>query len=418
MFLNFLTANYKKHREILKNLFWRILQIFSTQGTSFVIMLLFANLLTPYDFGIYHYIFAIVHFIVIFIKFGVPSSALKYAAEYESKHDTKSKKVLFNSFLIMIFFTIIVTFLSIIFGKYFLKENYKYIVYILLLAFIMPLNTLFENIFTAFKKIKKYSILSLIINVTALFFVFFFIKYYGLIGSLIFHIFLSALIFVFSFFLIKNISFKFDYSLIKKIFSYSYLLIILDIFSFVYKSIDALILKNFNYVIEIGYYSLSTKILSIFLMIFASLGLIIAPNIIKMKSFNKIEKIKEKTKKYAIIGLLSGIIIILFLFFSINFIIKIFLIQYYTPEFLKIFYLLLLTLPLSLLESVFSSGFIVPLGKVNILTKSIIFGGAVYLPLSLIFINIYGFIGLVYCKIIVYNLVNIIKILYFFKSKI
>ena len=80
---------YLAHKETIHNFIWRSLQIFGKQGITFLIFILCAKLLTPYDFGLYNYALAIIFFFIIFGDFGISAATSKYVAEYNAINKDK-----------------------------------------------------------------------------------------------------------------------------------------------------------------------------------------------------------------------------------------------------------------------------------------------------------------------------------------
>ena len=109
-----LKNKYRRHKETVHNLTWRILQVFGKQGITFLIFILCAKFLVPYDFGIYNYSLTIIFFLIMFGDFGISTATSKYVAEYNIKDKEKLKSVLFNSGLIILAISILATILTII----------------------------------------------------------------------------------------------------------------------------------------------------------------------------------------------------------------------------------------------------------------------------------------------------------------
>jgi len=99
---NLIKNKYFQHKETINDFIWRSLQVFGKQGITFLIFILCAKLLTPYDFGIYNYVLAIIFFLIIFGDFGISTATSKYVAEYNVTDKQKLKFILFNSLIIII----------------------------------------------------------------------------------------------------------------------------------------------------------------------------------------------------------------------------------------------------------------------------------------------------------------------------
>jgi len=126
-----LLKTYHKHKETICNFSWRSLQIFTKQGITFLIFILCAKLLSPYEFGIYNYVLAIIFFLIMFGDFGISTATSKYVAEYNVTNKNKLKSVLFNSALIILTLTILITIITLLFGRWYLQDKYLYVLYLL-----------------------------------------------------------------------------------------------------------------------------------------------------------------------------------------------------------------------------------------------------------------------------------------------
>src|SRR3990167_8446862 len=127
--------SYRNNKETIYNFVWRSLQIFGKQGITLLIFILCAKLLSPYDFGIYNYVLAIIFFLIIFGDFGISTATSKYVAEYNVTDKNKLKSVLFNSGIIIFGLTVLITILTLVVGPWYLKEKYIYVLYLLPLIF-------------------------------------------------------------------------------------------------------------------------------------------------------------------------------------------------------------------------------------------------------------------------------------------
>ena len=156
--------HYKKHKESIHNFFWRATQIVGKDGIVFLIFLISARLLTSYEFGIYNYVLAIIFFLIIFGDFGISTATSKYVAEYNATDKKKLKLVLFNSGIIILGLTILITILTLILGPWYLKEKYVYVLWLLPLIFLAPMTSLYDGIYRGLKKFKQLSKISLSID--------------------------------------------------------------------------------------------------------------------------------------------------------------------------------------------------------------------------------------------------------------
>ena len=182
---NFILSKYLLNKETLNNFFWRSLQIFGKQGITFFIFIICAFLLPPFEFGVYNYILAIIYFLIMFGDFGISTSVSKYVAEYSLTDKNKLKNVLFSSGILIFGLTIIITVLTVLFGEFYLKENYIYILYLLPMLFLSPMTSLYDGIYRGLKKFKELAIISTIVGIISIFMIYFLIINFGLLGALI-----------------------------------------------------------------------------------------------------------------------------------------------------------------------------------------------------------------------------------------
>ncbi len=417
-FLNEITMlilKYSKHKELINNLIWRLIQIFGKEGVSFLIFIICAKMLNPYEFGIYNYIMAIVFFLIMFGDFGISTATSRYVAEYNTIDKEKLKLVLFNSGFIIAALTLALLLTTLTIGKYYLGDKYVYVLYIIPLVFLAPITSLYDGIYRGLKKFKYLSRIFLIIGAFSLSFVYTLIAKYGLIGALI----AQNLYYLLLFFALaagyKDFKFAIDKNLMKKIAHYSFLVGLANIGYFLYTRIDIVILGQFGFIEEIGYYEIIQKIFKFSLMPFSIAGAVVAPDNIRLFMLKKMDQIQKRINFSFFLSLIAGIIISLLLYFLIPIFIKNFLGNYYTSDFLSIFYIFLFTIPLATIEALLATGFITALGYVRILTYTILIGGIINIILDLVFLHLFGYIGIVISTVIVHNLTNLIKFIFIYK---
>jgi len=158
-----LNKHYNTHKETIHNFIWRSLQVFGKQGITFLIFILCAKLLSPYEFGIYNYVLAIIFFLIIFGDFGISTATSKYVAEYNVTDKKKLKSVLFNSGIIILGLTLLITLITITIGPWYLKEKYVYVLYLLPLIFLAPMTSLYDGIYRGLKRFKSLAIIRAIL---------------------------------------------------------------------------------------------------------------------------------------------------------------------------------------------------------------------------------------------------------------
>jgi len=407
---------YNKHKQTIHNFIWRSLQIFSKQGITFLIFILCTKLLTPYDFGIYNYILAVIFFLIIFGDFGISTATSKYVAEYNSTDKNKLKLILFNSLIILLSLGFIVTLLTVFFGKYFLKEKYEFVLYALPLIFLAPISSLYDGIFRGLKRFKELAIISLLVGFFSIFFVYLLVKNFGLIGALVSqNLFYFALVLTL-FFVYKNLYFKFDKKIIKKIFSYSFTIGLGGLFFFLYTRVDLLILGHFKYINEIGYYEIVNRLFHFMILPISIIGTVLAPQIVKHYSQRKYLIVKKKFLNYSLFSGIFGIFIGLAAYFIIPHIIKTSLSTYFTKETIYIFNLLLLVLPIKVISAINTPSHIVGTESANYSLYSLVIFGLLNVILDFVFIYKFGFIGVVYSTLFCFAFANLLTHILYYKK--
>lgn len=390
---------YDNHKENIHNFIWRATQIFGKQGITFLIFILAAKLLSPYLFGIYNYVLAIIFFLIMFGDFGISTATSKYVAEYNVIDKEKLKSVLFNSGIIILGLTTLISLITIFFGKFYLGDKYVYVLYLLPLVFLAPMTSLYDGIYRGLKKFKQLSIISIIVGTFSLSFIYIFIKQYGLIGALIAQNLFYFILFAALAFGYKEFHFKLNKKIIKSIGCYSFIIGISSLGFFLYTRIGVLILGHFDYIIEIGYYEIITKIFLILAIPFTILGQVIAPNITEQTSKKKHDLVRIEFVKYLFVSVFLGIILALIIFFTLPIIMRVFLSEYLNQNFLKMLTLLLIIFPLTATSGLLANGFIVATGKAKYSLLTIPFG-IVNVFLSFIFVINFGFLGVIYAMMI------------------
>jgi O-antigen/teichoic acid export membrane protein len=407
---------YFKNKETLHNFTWRALQVFGKQGITFLIFILCAKLLTPYDFGIYNYILAVVFFLIIFGDFGISTATSKYVAEFNATDKSKLKLVLFNSLIIILALGSIVTILTLVFGEKFLGDKFYYIVYTLPLLFLAPITSLYDGIFRGLKRFKELAVMSLSVGGFSLVFVYLLITNYGLIGALISQVLFYLLLTLVLLLRYGNLYFKIDKVLIKKVFNYSLIIGFTSIAYYFYTKADIVILGHFGYIEEIGYYEIINKIFEIIKLPVLILATVLAPTITKYYSQKNYLLVRRKFIKHLLLSLLFGILLSILLYFIVPPLIKMFFLEYFIPETILIFNILLFILPIRITATIISQSHTIATGNAHYSLWTMIPAGILNIILDFVFIYYYGFIGVVYSTIICFTFaISSFILLYYLK---
>src|SRR3989344_5643264 len=329
---------YLAHKETIHNFIWRLLQVFGKQGITILIFILCAKLLAPYDFGIYNYVLAIIFFLIMFGDFGISTATSKYVAEYNTTNKEKLKAVLFNSGIIILGITILITVLTLIIGPLYLKDKYIYVFYLILLI--------------------------------------------GLgLGY-------------------RDFNFKLNKQVIKEIGSYSFVYGLATLGYFLFSRVDILILGHYNYIDEIAVYELLNKIFLVLLMPFTILGQIMAPNYSERSAKKEYSLIKWRYKTIVKKSILISLISLIILAFIVPTTIRFWFSEYYSETFILIFYPTLIIYSISFFNAPINAGIIVSTGYAKLMSAMNIYLGVFNAILSIVLLKIVGFIGVIYATVI------------------
>jgi len=390
--------------------FWRALQVLGKQGMVFVIFLICAKLLSPNELGLYSYILAIISFLVMFGEFGIATATFRYVAEYYVTDKRIIKSILFNSIVIVGSISFIVSIITIIIGQWLFSQYYQLLLYLVPLIILIPLNSLYDGIYRGLSRFKRLAIVSLTVGIATLFLVYFLILKIGLTGALIAQNVFYLLTLIFLVAGHHDISFKFDYKLMKRIGKYAILVGLANLGYFLYSRIGVVMLGAFGYISQIAYYEIVDKIFRLTLLTFIIYGTVVAVGNIKKYKLKKYRALYSDIVKTTYTSFIIGIIIMVILYFTVPLLIKQFFYQYYTADFVQIFKLFLLIIPLAIVEAVLASGYMTPLGYVKILTVTIFIGGIISVFANYVLVLHLGYIGIIYATIIIHNITNIVKI--------
>ncbi len=389
----------KKHPVTIKNFAWRAIQNASRQGITFLILIISAKLLSSKEFGIYNYTVAISYFFTLLADFGISRAVTKFVAQYNTENPLKVKLVYFNSALIILTLIIIFSSIFFLFAKTIVGENYRYVYYLIPVFVFLPLTSLFDGVYSGLKQFKKLSIISLIAGSITVAATYFLISKLGIIGaflSLNFYYIISFILFSSSF---NLFSFKIDREIIREIGRYSSVIGISAIGYFLYSKGITYILGQFNYFTQVGYYEIIDKVFILLSFPFIIYGQIIAPGVTERITLSKHENVLNQFKRDLSIALPVTIVITLILWRVLPYLIEVFLGKYYTPDFIKMFDLLLIHLPLLLISGFVAQPFIIATGKAKYSLLTIPFG-LTNIGLGILFIGYYGFIGVIYSTLI------------------
>lgn len=405
---------YIKHKETTHNYIWRSLQVLGTHGTSFFIFIISAKLLSPYEFGIYNLVFAVIFFLVIFCDLGILAATGKYVAEYHTTNKEKLESVLFNSGLAVLLLSTSVTLFVLFFGENVFPKHYSHVLYILPLLFLHPLYSLYEQVYSNLKRFREQAIISLIIGGLMCGLVYLLIRFYGLKGALISQNLLYFLLLLTLAIRYGKFQLKINKTVFIEISRYSVLIGVMQISSFMNRRVDIFFLGHYNYITEIGYYEIAYKILKFLMVPFTILVRVMAPDITKNFSLKNYLPVREKLKKGVLISFLTGIALIVSFIFTKDYLLQTFLSKYYTED-MK--YLLNLMIPVYFIQMLFGiiPPFSIATGHAKFNMIFFIVFGILNVILDYLLINFYGFFGVIYSTILIKYTGNFIFIYVYYR---
>lgn len=408
---------FPKQKETINNFLWRSLQVFSKSGVTFLIFFISAKVLKPVEFGLLGYLMAVVGLLTIFCDFGLSIAVSKFVAEYKARQSEKLSRILFSASTIAITASALITVVVVVFGNRIFKDNYRYILYFLPYLFFMPLTSIVDGVYRGLKQFRRLALVSSVIGIFSLAISFILIKHFFLVGAIFSQNILYFLLAVFLYTFQKKLRFRFDKILSVEVVKYALVLGISGVAYFLYSRVDILILKQFGFVVEIGYYEIINRIFQLLLIPFVILGQVIAPNITEYITTGGITKIKDQLKGYAIRCIIAGLTLSILLYFGVPIFLEKLLPEYYTLNFLLIMNILLILLPFKIWGTILIHGFIIPSGFAKIVATITLIGGILNVLSDYIFISLFGFIGVFYTTLAIHS-INILAITVYFCPKV
>jgi O-antigen/teichoic acid export membrane protein len=405
---------YKRHKETLENFSWRSLQMFSRYGVTAVIFFAAANLLSPEEFGLLNYLRTVFFLLMIFCDFGLSYAVSKFVTEYKINEPEKLNRIAFTIVAFSMSIAALFSVGVIIFGRAIFKDNYSYILYFLPYLFLMPLTDILDGIYRGLKEFKALAIIGSVTGLISIGISLLLVSRYQLSGTIWSLNIMYLLLFLPLCRFQKIFKLEFDKSVLVEVFKYALVLGVGSMAGFLYARVGILILKQFGFVVEIGYYGLLDSIFQLVFLPFGILGQVIAPNTTAYVTVKNIAEIKSKLKKYAAFCAITGLILCAVMYFGIPIVIKIFFPEYGTAGFFHIMNILILLVPFYTWGAVLSQGFVAPAGLAGISVITTLIGGVANLILCYIFISMFGFAGVFWATLGVHSVSIIIITVYFY----
>lgn len=392
---------YKNHRETILNVFWRGLQLTVKDGVSFVIFILAAKFLNPYEFGVYNYVLAVIFFLILFGDFGISVAASKFVAEYQATDPEKLKYVLFNAGLVILTLTILVTSGTLLFGPRFLQDKYLYVLYILPMMFLAPMTSLYDGIYRGLKKFRQLALLSTGVSLISLGFIYFLIRKYGLTGALI----SQNLFYLFLFLTLalgyRDCLFRPKREILKSVGFYALIIGVIHVSAFLYTRVDILVLGAFDLIVEIGYYEIVNKVLMLMQLPFLVFAQVQAPDMVASYCREGSPVILRKLTSYIAYATAVSLLLAILLGLAVPWVLRHFLTEYDQPGVIQILYIFLFLFIFQNVSNLVGNTFIISTNHARINMINIIVFGILNLLLDILLVRHYGYMGIAYAKLLV-----------------
>lgn len=404
---------YKNNRETILNVFWRGLQLAVKDGISFVIFILAAKFLNPYEFGVYNYVLAVIFFLILFGDFGISVAASKFVAEYQATNPEKLKYVLFNAGLVITVLTVLVTSVTLLIGPAFLQDKYLYVLTILPMMFLAPMTSLYDGIYRGLKKFQKLALLSTGVSVLSLGFIYFLIRQYGLTGALLAQNLFYLLLFLTLAYGYRDFLFQINRDILRSVGYYALIIGIIHVSAFLYTRVDILILGAFDMIVEIGYYEIVNKILMLMQLPFLVYAQVRAPDMVATYCREGSPVIMRKLTSYIVYGATLSLLLSILLALAIPWTLHRFLPEYDQPGVILILYIFLFLFIFQNVANLVGNTFIISTGHAHINMINIIAFGVLNLILDILLIRRYGYLGIAYAKLVVVILGSLSLIIFY-----
>ncbi|MGD0077164.1 MAG: oligosaccharide flippase family protein [Sedimentisphaerales bacterium] len=405
---------YKRHKETIHNFSWRSLQLFGKYGVTAVIFFVAARLLSPEDFGLLNYLRTVFFLLMIFCDFGLSYAVSKFVTEYKIAQPEKLNRIAFTIVVFSVSVGALVSLVLIALGDTFFKENYRYVLYFLPYLFLIPLTDILDGMYRGLKEFKKLAVISSIVSLVSIGISLFLINRYLLPGVIWSLNITGLLLFLSLCGFQRNFRFEFDKSVLVEVLKYAVLLGIGTVAGFLYTRVSILILKQFGFIVEIGYYGLLDGIFQLIFLPFGILGQVIAPNTTAYITVKNVAEIKSKVKKYAAFCVVAGLALSVSLYFGIPVVVKTIFPKYNVADFFLITNILLPLMPFYVWGAVLNQGFIVPAGMAKIYVVILLIGGILNVVLNYVFISLFGFVGVFWVMVGLHSGSTIIATVYFY----
>lgn len=406
----------KRNRPSIENYVWRGLQLFLKGILTLFVLFIAAGNLDPGEFGIFNYLTALIGLATVFCDFGLSVSTSRYIAEHAVLDRDRSNSILFSVLALVAAICGLLSIIILIAGKLFLARYYTSILLFIPYLFFLPVTSVLDGYYRGLKRFRDLCVGYFLVGIASIPLSFLLIREFHIRGAVSSLSFIYAAAALLLFLSVKRTPFSFDRELLKKVSGYALLIGVANISYFMYTKADILILEQFGYVVEIGYYAIIDRIFNMILLPFVILGQVIAPTVSGYAALSDFGHLRNKYRKYVFSLFVLALPLGAALYFLTGLGIRTFLPEYYTGTFMTILRLLLILFPLKAASICAVVGFITPSGFARIITISTLAGGILNVVLDYVLIIRMGFIGVFYTTLAVHSLTMIITNIIFFRQ--
>lgn len=405
----------KGNQRIAEDFLWRAIQTASKQGVMTLIIFISAYYLSPTDFGMLNYYLALFALVVIFCNFGVSTATSKFIAQYHGVDEVKKNQTLFSSIALVIITVTLVVLLAATVGSGLIGIDEQIFLLFIPYLLLVPLSNVLDGYFRGIKSFKILSLTSIVAGIISVIVAVILLRSLSMAGAIIAQsiVYFTAVVFLIPF--LRNLKISFSRKRVREVLSYSLILGFANLAFFLYSRVDILILKQFNYIVEIGHYELINRVFQILLLPAILLGQVIAPDISKLAGLKKWSVILKKHNNYFSLMLITGISVALLIIIMGPFIMKLLLSKYYTGTFMTIAVILTVLFPFKWWGVFLSNGFITSTGfaKITLVVTTVF--GIFNIIFDYILINTIGFLGIFVSTLIVHTISIVVSTIWYLK---
>lgn len=389
------------------------------QAVGFLLLPLYTSYLSTSEYGIVESMYTLTMVLTIFFSMATERSMFRIYYDYDSLEE--KKKFVGNSFLVILFFTIVFTLILFLFPSL-ISLTFEsipfnpYYSYSILTALVMSFSFIPQTLYQVEESPFKFFLLTASTFLFSIGFILYFllVKEQGAVGLVKGRFFGSLLMLpVYMIIIVKSSIFKIDKEILKNILKFSLPMVPTLLSAWILNMSNRVFIEKYFSLNEVGIFSLSYKISSITTLVLGSL--FTAFNPIFYRLANKKEQVKVKKELTNIVYLIS--LFVIYICFVCAFLSKELMEIFFSGEYLKankILLLLILSVLFIQLAGLYNLMVYQHKKSVWIMYVSII-GALASIGFNFLLVPKYGLIGAAVASILTSLLILIVK--YFFAKK-